>query len=127
MHYLADQRGQAVALLYQNILLDTYGTVVMGVILGNCVFDGRGAACAKYFRHTLFNMEGHILAKENGFVQHVPIDPAAVMNTAWEIIQSIDNHQCPMIDPLEGWASTSLLEHFDGKPVGEASLEAVGV
>ncbi|MET0465904.1 MAG: hypothetical protein ABW007_22275 [Chitinophagaceae bacterium] len=117
MHYLADQRGQAVALLYQNILLDTYGTVVLGVILGNCVFDGQGAACAKYFRHTLFNMEGRMLAKENGFVPHVPIDTNAVMDTAWEIIQAITNHQCPMIDPSEEWSSVPVLEHFDGKPV----------
>jgi hypothetical protein len=127
MHYLADQRGQAVALLYQNILLDTYGTVVLGVILGNCVFDGRGAARAKYFRHTLFNMEGRVLAKENGFVQQVPIDPSAVMNTAWEIIQTINNHQCPMIDPLEDWAPVSLLEHFDGRPVEETESSTAGV
>ncbi|MCG2616012.1 hypothetical protein LZZ85_17070 [Terrimonas sp. NA20] len=122
MHYLADQRGQAVGLLYQNILLDTYGTVVLGVILGNCVFDGRGAARAKYFRHTLFDMEGSILAKENGFVQHVKLDTTAVMQTAWEIIQTITDHQCPMIDPSENWSSVPVLEHFAGKPVLEAEM-----
>jgi hypothetical protein len=122
MHYLADQRGQAVALLYQNLLLDTYGTVVLGVILGNCVFDGQGAARAKYFRHTLFDMNGRVLAKDNGFVPHVQLDATALMHTAWEIIQTITDHQCPMIDPLEDWSPVPVLEHFEGKPVMETEL-----
>jgi hypothetical protein len=117
MHYLADQREQAVALVYQNLVLDTYGTTILGVILGNCVFDSQGKARAKYFHHTLYNMEGRILAKENGFVQHLAIDPVALMHASWKVVNHITDHACPVIDPLNEWSSVPVAEHFSGTTI----------
>lgn len=117
MQYLADQHGQRVAILYQNILLNPSGTVVSGVILDNCVFDGGGKVRGKYFRHTLFTMEGRILAKENGIVQHLSLELPAVRDTAWELVRGITDHHCPMIDPLNEWSGVPMAEHFTGREV----------
>lgn len=117
MHYLADRQQQPVAIIYQNVLLNPSGSNVFGVILGNCVFDGRGKVCAKYFRHTLFALDGKVLAKENGPVRHISMELPAVMDASWELVSNIDDHQCPMIDPLTEWAQESLTDYFKGVPV----------
>ena len=117
MHYLADQREQAVAILYQNILLDIYGTRILGIMLGHCVFDESGTVRAKYFRHTLFNLDGRMLAKESGIEQHVKVDPYAVMTSAWEVLRGVRNHQCPIIEPLNEWSAVPVSEHFTARVV----------
>lgn len=118
MHYLADHQQQPAAIIYQNILLNPSGSAVFGVILGNCVFDGHGKVCAKYFRHTLFALDGRILAKENGLVKHISLELPPVMDAAWELVRGISDHHCPMIDPLAEWSTISLAEHFSEAEVG---------
>jgi len=117
MHYLADQREQAVAILHQNFLLDIYGETILGVVLGHCVFDANGTARAKYFRHTLYTMEGRVLAREHGIVNHLAIDDFRMMTAAWDIVNAITDHSCPIIVPLNEWSNVPVAEHFSGVEV----------
>lgn len=119
MQYLADEREQAVVILHQNFLLDIYGDTVLGVVLGHCVFDANGVARGKYFHHTLYTMEGRILAKEDGTVEHLAIDDYGIMEAAWRIVNGISSHECPVITPLKEWSGVLVMEHFTGVKVFE--------
>lgn len=114
MRYLTDQREQAVMLLHQNILLNRFGTEMLGVILGNCVFDADGSPRAKFFHNTLYNMDGRIMARETGTKEDLIIDAAVLMNCSWEIVYHIKDHNCPMIEPLNEWSTVPAAEHFSG-------------
>jgi hypothetical protein len=119
MHYLGDQREQAIAILHQNFLLDIYGEKLLGVVLGHCVFDRTGKARGKYFRHALYDMDGRLLAKEQGVVTHLDIDDYGIMEAAWQIVNGITDHNCQIIVPLELWSGVPVSEHFSGIAIFE--------
>ncbi|RYY54074.1 MAG: hypothetical protein EOO09_15685 [Chitinophagaceae bacterium] len=118
MYYLADQREQAIALVYRNMLLDTRGIEVLGIVLGNCVFDATGKACAKYFKHVLYDMDGRILARDGGIVDDLSIDPLTLKDASWEILEGVTDHSCPVIEPLTQWSAVAIKEHFRSVPIG---------
>lgn len=87
---------------------------VIAVILGHCVFGADGKIRAKYFRNTLFTLDGRILAKENPGATPLQINEAALMEQGWEMITRVKDHYCPVIEPTEVWAGHPLAEYFAG-------------
>lgn len=101
----------SIAFIHNNILALIDGTV-MGVLLGNCVFGKDGGIRAKFFHHTLFDLDGRILARENRRVKPVPVSGESLIAQAWKMIPLIRNHDCPMIDPTEEWSPVPMEDHF---------------
>ncbi len=111
MIHLADNHQDIIALIYNNILLVPNGKVI-GVLLGHCVFGMDGQVKAKYFQHTLFTIEGNILAKAAESKKIFSIDIMQLVENAWLVIMKIKDHTCPVIVPTNEWTHLSLREHF---------------
>ncbi len=101
----------SIAFIHNNILALIDGTV-MGVLLGNCVFGKDGGVKAKFFQHTLFDLQGKVLARENPRVRPVPVDSGGLIEQAWTMISLIRNHNCPIIEPTNEWSATPMEDHF---------------
>ncbi|HQD09557.1 MAG TPA: hypothetical protein PLQ65_07830, partial [Flavihumibacter sp.] len=109
------------AFIHNNILALIDGTV-MGVLLGNCVFGNDGGVKAKFFQHTLFDLQGRILARENPRVRPVSVDNERLIDQAWKMIPLIKNHNCPIIDPTNDWSTMPLEDHFLSAPKMAAAV-----
>ncbi|MFT4024295.1 MAG: hypothetical protein QM664_10985 [Flavihumibacter sp.] len=101
----------SIAFIHNNILALLDGTV-MGVLLGNCVFGKDGGVKAKFFQHTLFDLQGNTLARENPRVKPVRVDSGGLIEQAWKMIPLIRNHNCPVIEPTGEWSATPMEDHF---------------
>ncbi|MDF2380885.1 hypothetical protein JMG10_05400 [Nostoc ellipsosporum NOK] len=106
MNPLIDQSGEAIGYLHNNIILLPGNFDVTGVVLGHCVFSKSGKVAGKLFDQTFYTVDGHIVAE----IGHEPakdnFDENNIRMQAWEVIQTIKDHQCPWIQPKEHWAAT---------------------
>ncbi|HET6994270.1 MAG TPA: hypothetical protein VFI06_04760 [Chitinophagaceae bacterium] len=111
MVLLADSTRQPAGFVHHNILVLPDGTVI-GVLLGHCIFGPDGTVKAKYFRKTLFSLQGKILAKNTGTGTHPDVDEKKLIEEAWKIISLIKNHSCPVVEPTGDWSGVTLAVHF---------------
>jgi hypothetical protein len=111
MILLTDQNHATIAIIHNNILALPHGRVI-GVLLGHCVFGAGGKVFAKYFKHTLYTLQGKVLAKEGGAAGKFEIDTGQLLDSAWLLIMKIKDHTCPVITPTEIWSDKTLREHF---------------
>lgn len=111
MTLLSGNEPSTIAFIHNNILALIDGTV-MGVLLGNCVFGRDGGVKAKFFQHTLFDLQGKILAMEKTIRKQPAVDSHELVQQAWEVIPLIKNHNCPVIEPTKQWSGVSLFEYF---------------
>ena len=114
MTLLSEKDQLPAGFIYNNILALRDGTVI-GILLGHCVFGRDGQVAAKYFRHTLFNLQGEILAKNLESNASLSFDKEKLLKEAWQIIELIKDHTCPMIDPTENWSMISLASYFSNE------------
>lgn len=108
MHILSDQFLKPVAYIYNNIILLPASFEVIGFKLGDCVFSRHSLLIGKYFKSAIYNVEGEILAKDDGESADGDFDPAKVMLDAWKLIKGVKEHMCPWIIPGENWATLRL-------------------
>ena len=111
MIHLSQNNNHTDAAIYNNILVLNDGTI-LGVILGHCVFGWQGKVMAKYFKHTLYTLDGHILAKDSVNTDTLKADINSVLEKAWVLLRQIKDHSCPLIKPTEKWANIYLKDHF---------------
>lgn len=105
MNALTDQSGEPIGYLHNNIILLPGNFDVTGVVLGHCVFSRSGKVAGKLFDQTLYSVTGEIIAELNPESSKEKFDENSIRMQAWEVIQTIKDHQCPWIQPKEDWAS----------------------
>lgn len=111
MIHLTDNHQSVVALIYNNILLLPGGEVI-GVLLGNCVFGIDGQVKGRYFKHTLFTLEGKVLARHGESHNKFAFNIQPLVDTAWLLLMKIKDHTCPEVVPTDEWMTKSVKEHF---------------
>ena len=112
MILLSGKSNLPVGFIYNNILASKEGLVI-GVVLGHCVFGPQGKPVAKYFRQTLFALDGKILAKSLEGYQLFKVSADKLVRDAWQFISLIRDHSCPFINPTNDWSATPFLSYFN--------------
>ncbi|KIC93575.1 hypothetical protein [Flavihumibacter solisilvae] len=112
MTILSQQDHIPAGMISNNTLAMPDGTLI-GILLGHCVFNKEGKVKAKYFNHTLYALDGRILAKEKKTQAAIHLEAKFSVRNAWEFIQNIKDHSCPLIEPTETWAPVALKEFFN--------------
>jgi hypothetical protein len=111
MYVLLNQAKEATAYIETNMIVDARNLELVGVLLGNCVFDRSGKLTGKFFGGVVYNLKGEQLAaskvsesagEDISFQKH--------LQEASDIVYSIKNHADVWIDPIGKWAKTSLVE-----------------
>lgn len=111
MHYLLDISGSPAAFIYQNTIIHPISLNVFGVILGHCVYGLKGKAIGKFFDHHLYDNSGEIIAvsAENRPTKNAEKpDQSKNMQQAWQIIDRIESHVAPWVQPKDTWSAKSL-------------------
>lgn len=111
MILLTNRNNATVAVIHNNIIALPNGRVI-GILLGHCVFGSEGNVLAKYFKHTLFTLDGKKIALENGAADKANVDTQQLVQQAWELIMKIRDHTCPIISPTDTWSDKTVEEHF---------------
>lgn len=114
MQALFNHAGELIAYHYRHMLLHPDNYRVLGLVLGNCVFDGQAKIIGKLFQQRVYNLSGEVLASGS----EVPISllfnfsTAHCVMDAWKILMQIKEHNCPWVTAKEKWAEASLAEYL---------------
>jgi hypothetical protein len=114
MYVLFNQAKEATAYIETNMIVDAGNLELLGVLLGNCVFDRQGKLTGKFFGGIVYNLRGEQLA-----ASHVSESAGADLSfqkhlqEASDIVYSIRNHADVWINPVGKWAKTTLLAELN--------------
>ena len=112
MQALYNHGGEVIAYQFQNMLIHPDNWQVLGLVLGNCVFDQNAKVLGKLFQQKVYNLAGEVLASKADESLPMPQD----MNTtncirqAWKILVMIKDHSCPWVNAKTNWSAASLAE-----------------
>lgn len=112
MHALYNHSGELIAYQYQNALVHPESMDVLGIVLGNCVFDQQARPLGKLFQQKVYNLSGEILASKDDKALPVPgeADTNGIIQAAWKIVVMVKDHSCAWVNAQTAWASASLAE-----------------
>jgi len=112
MYPLNNRSGELIAYLHQNAILHPDSLEVMGVLLGNCVFDPQARMLGKYFHNKLYTVKGELLATSKPEPEPVPqkLSSQSWMRQTWQILDRIKDHICPWVPEKDNWSKSSLVE-----------------
>lgn len=113
MYNITDQLNKKIVLIYRNMILNTDGDTVLGIAVGDCLFNSRSVVFGKIIRSTAYDLKGEIIGRA------VLANPALNFNItqeqlkqAWNILSNITVHTCPWIQMSEEWALHSFADHL---------------
>jgi hypothetical protein len=112
MHALYNHSGELIAYQYQNMIIHPENLQVLGLVLGNCVFDLQSRVLGKLFQQKVFNLSGEVLATKSDESLPVPekMNVTDCILDAWKILLMIKDHACPWVTVRNAWAPASLAE-----------------
>ncbi|MEO8171430.1 MAG: hypothetical protein ABI581_00050 [Sediminibacterium sp.] len=112
MQALRNHSGELIAYQYLNMILHPDNLQVLGLVLGNCVFDLKAKVLGKLFQEKVYNFSGEVLASRSNASLPLPVnmDTTHCIMDAWKILLMIKDHSCPWVTTKETWAPASLAE-----------------
>jgi hypothetical protein len=112
MHALHNHSGELIAYQYLNMILHPDSMQVLGLVLGNCVFDQKAKVLGKLFQQKVYNVSGEVLASKSEASLPLPdhLDVTGCIMDAWKILLMIKDHSCPWVTTKNAWAPASLAE-----------------
>ncbi len=114
MNALYNRSGEVIAYLHQNAIMHPDTFEVIGMTLGNCVFDPQAKVIGKFFHDKVYAISGELLAKKD----HKPVSIPQYLNVtdsimqSWQILTRIKDHVCPWVTEKETWSNRSLAEYL---------------
>jgi len=116
MTSIVDKSGKTIAYLYQNMILDTTQQVVIGLLLGNCVFGKQRSPVGKFFNDTFRKKNGKIIAKlgDEVSLKKSPKD-AHLSLQAWQILSKVNDHVCMWIEEKKSWTKQDFMEYLNAE------------
>ncbi|MEO7313260.1 MAG: 4-fold beta flower protein [Chitinophagaceae bacterium] len=107
---LTDQFGNTIAYLHQKMLIDSTCKIVLGLIVGNCVFGNRAEPVGKFFNNIIRDTQGRIISKLGTNSFSAPVNERDLMTGTWRILMQIKNHVCGWIPEMFTWSDKNLNE-----------------
>ncbi len=120
MHILTDRSGALCGYLIQSNIITDSSFDVIGVVLGQCVFNHDGKVMGRIFDNAFYSPGGEIVCRVGQRTGSVKYDKQAAIGSAWKFIQAIRDHQCGWIYPSEAWTAQNLATFMDAaeEPAG---------
>ncbi|BAV05599.1 hypothetical protein SAMN05421788_108258 [Filimonas lacunae] len=110
MYALSNQHGQVEAFMEKNRIVAADSLQMIGILLGNCVFDCSGKMVGKFLDNVLYHLSGKILSK--GALVPVTTEVEALLGQYQEegavVLRSITNHTDRWIEITTEWSKVEL-------------------
>lgn len=112
MQAFYNHAGELIAYQYQNMLIHPDNWQVLGLVLGNCVFNQRAKVLGKLFQQKVYDLSGEVLASKADASIPLPgsFSPTNCLLQAWKILVMIKDHSCPWVATKNKWSAASLAE-----------------
>jgi hypothetical protein len=112
MQSIYNQANELVAYQYQNLILHPENYSVLGLVLGNCVFNKDAKVLGKLFHQKVHDLSGQVLAIRDDNTLPLPngFEPDECIIQGWQILINIKDHTCPWVTEKETWSETSFAQ-----------------
>ncbi|RXK86548.1 hypothetical protein [Filimonas effusa] len=110
MYVLLNQGRETVAYIETNMIVEAGQTGLIGVMLGNCLFDKSGRLAGKFFGGKVYNLKGEQIADAIIADSAADISFQRHLEEASDIAYSIADHADVWIEPTGKWSREKLTE-----------------
>ena len=112
MQAIYNHSKELVAYQFKNVIIHPDDFSVLGLVLGNCLFDKEANVLGKLFHHKVLNLAGEVMAykDESPFQMPANFDNLDCIQKGWQILIKIKNHSCPWIIEKKSWSKTTIAE-----------------
>ena len=106
MQAFYNQGGDLIAFHNQNMILQPDSFDVLGLVLGNCIFNKNAEIIGKLFQQKVYQLSGEMIAYQPEETLPVPENFVLTnsLQQAWRILMGIKNHDSPWVNPNGKWS-----------------------
>ena len=109
MYIVTDQQKNQIAIIFKNMILSADGKTVIGIAIGDCLFNKNSKVLGKIINGYAYDVTGSILGKIESPIETIQIDLTQdMLKESWNILSAIKEHTCPWITLKEEWSLSSI-------------------
>jgi hypothetical protein len=109
MYIVTDQHKIKLAIIFKNMILNASATEVMGIAIGDCLFNKNSKVIGKIINGYAYDIVGSILGKVEPPIETIQIDLSQdMLKESWNILSAIKEHTCPWITLKTEWSLSSI-------------------
>lgn len=113
MYIVENQTKNKLALIHRNMILNTAGDKVLGIAVGDCLFNTHSKVFGKIIQSNAYDLKGSIIGN---IVLSNPVSSLSLsqdqINHSWEILTNIKEHTCPWIEITTEWSMLSFPDYL---------------
>lgn len=101
------------AVIQNNIVFSVQDQVVIGILIGDCLYGKSNKMVGKIFNSTVYLLNGQIAGKvEVGQAHKIKVIKKEHMVDAWAILSGVKEHTSQWIIEKKTWAAKELSEYL---------------
>jgi hypothetical protein len=109
MYIVTDQQKNQLAIIFKNMILSADGKNVIGIAIGDCLFNKNSKVIGKIINGYAYDIVGSILGKVEPPIETIQIDLSQdMLKESWNILSAIKEHTCPWITLKTEWSLSSI-------------------
>lgn len=114
MYLIRDRTGKAVAHLIKNIIFNEDRSIVLGIVIGDCIYGKGKKVVGKFFNEKAYLVSGEIIGTievyTSGYKESIKKEQ---LLAGWNILSQIEDHTTHWIIPKRLWNNLPFAAHFE--------------
>lgn len=111
MYAIKNKKDEVVAMVQNNIVFSTDNYIVLGILIGDCLYGRSYKMIGKIFNSTVYLLDGAIAGKvEVNQAFKLKIIKKEHMLDAWTILSGVKEHTSQWIIEKKTWSPKSLVD-----------------
>lgn len=113
MYVIKNKIEVVVAVIQNNIVFSVQDQVVIGILIGDCLYGKSYKMAGKIFNSTVYLLNGQIAGRvEVGQTYKIKVIKKEHMVDAWAILSGVKEHTSQWIIEKKTWATKELSEYL---------------
>jgi hypothetical protein len=113
MYIIKNKSEVVVAVIQNNIVFSVQDQVVIGILIGDCLYGKSFMMAGKIFNSTVYLLNGQIAGRvEVGQSHKIKVIKKEHMVEAWAILSGVKEHTSQWIIEKKTWAAKELYEYL---------------
>ncbi len=111
MYVVSNKMNEVVAVIQNNIVFTAQNHVVVGILIGDCLYGKSYKMVGKIFNSTVYLLNGSIVGMVNVDHEHkVKVIKKEHMIEAWAILSGVKEHTSQWIIEKKTWSQKGLID-----------------
>lgn len=109
MTIIRGKEDKKLGYIHSNCIVSDGNAEVVGVVLGNCVYNKWGKLKGKVIHDTIYSTKGEKIATQRpAELKSDLINFSKIKHQSWLVLDSIKDYNSPWVEPKEKWSEFSL-------------------